>query len=187
MLYGNRNPRQITLSIRQSENVKIQHNKTAPFLLPSSVDPMLSPGEDIQEIFTPSLSFSTLSNEYQDFSNNAEHGDREKNPLRALFDTETEPEICSVGVSNWDEAYCDENIFNDSELAITLFQGFTDGLHEAKKAGCQWLDVKVKIDAIIHMTLKELPGREEIITRCINEAHCFVFPLPTVNTPCISP
>ena len=188
-LYGNRNPRQVTLGLRQSENVTKQHDKADPFLLPSSVDPMFSkpiinPGEGIQEVFTPSPSFSTLSTEYQDYSNNAEHGDKWRNPARSLFDTETESEICSDVVSNCEEAHCDRDIFNNPELELALFQGFTDGLQEAKKAGCQWSDVKLKTNVIINMTLNKLPGREEIITKCINKAQFHVFPQnPTPKTP----
>ena len=188
-LYGNRNPRPVTLGLQQSENVMKQHDKADPFLLPSSVDPMfskpiLNPGEGIKEVFNSSPSFSTLSTEYKDYSNDAEHGHQWRNPARSLFDSETESEICSNVVSNFEEVNCDRDIFNNPELELAMFQGFVDGLQEAKEAGFQWSDVKLKTNVIINMTLDKIPDKEEVITKCIHKAQVHVFPQdPTPKPP----
>ena len=207
-LYGNKNPRAVTLALRQSENVEKQNDKADPFLLPSSVNPMfskpiLNPLEGIKEVFNSHPPFNILNAEYKDYSNGAEHDQQWRNPARSLFDSETEleenpplSEVCSSVVSNFEAVNCDRDISDDPELENAMFQGFVDGLQEAKESGFQWSDVRMKTNLIINMTLDKIPDKEDVITKCIHKAQVRVFPQdptptaslpPTLNKPFTSP
>ena len=144
-------------------------------------------------MFNSHPQFKILDAEYKDYSNGAEHDQQWRNPARLLFDSdielqETPPplEVRSSIISNFEAVNCDSDISDGPEIENAMYQGFVDGLQEAKESGFQWSDVRMKTHLIIKMTLDKIPDKEDVIAKCIHKAQVCVFPqepTPTVSPP----